>query len=98
MNAKIVLICDRDIMKLDVSKLDTLMCETLLVTTLVSDWNTRAWTFLEAFRGRKNIHILCGNNAVLPTKDIIQKVHDEGSLDISILFLAAPHLLPSLND
>lgn len=98
MNAKIMLVCDRDIMKLDVSNMNTSVCETLLATTVVSDWNCRAWTFLEAFRARRTIHLLCQNNAVVSLKQVIEDVHRNGILEFEILFLAMPHFLPSFDD
>ena len=85
-------------MEIDASDLTTSICETLLVTTIVSDWNTRAWTFLEAFRARRNIHLLCKNNVVVSLKQIIQQVYHEGALDIGILLLAVPHFLPPFDD
>ena len=93
-----MLVCDRDIMKIDVSNLTILTCETLLVTAIVSDWNTRAWTFFEAFRARRTIHLLCKNNAIVPLRQVIQRIHHEGALDIAALTLVAPHFLPPFDD
>lgn len=98
MNAKVMLVCDRDIMKLDVSNITTLVCETLLVTTVVSDWNCRAWTFFEAFRARRTIHLLCQNNAVVSLKQVIEHVYQNGMLEFGILLLAMPHFLPAFDD
>ena len=97
-HAKVMLVCDQDIMQIDISKLTHSICETLLVTTLVSDWNTRAWTFFEAFRARQNIHLLCKNNAVVSLKEVLQTVCTSGALDIAILALAIGHAIPTFND
>lgn len=98
MNAKVMLVCDRDIMELDASSITSSVCETLLITAIVSDWNTRAWTFFEAFRARRTIHLLCKSNAVVSLKQVIQTVYQKSMLDIGILLLAVPHFLPPLDD
>lgn len=98
MNAKVMLVCDKDIMEIDISNMTTAVCETLLVTAIVCDWNVRAWTFLEAFRARRTIHLLCRDNAVVQLKQVIEVVHRKGALDIGILLLAMPHFLPALDD
>ena len=85
-------------MKIDATNMTTSICETLFVTALVSDWNTRAWTFFEAFRGRRNIHLLCKNNAVVPLRQVIQTIYRSGLLDIEILLLAMPHFLQPFDD
>ena len=93
-----MLVCDKDIMEIDISNMTTAVCETLLVTAIVCDWNVRAWTFLEAFRARRTIHLLCRNNAVVQLKQVIEIVHRKGALDIGILLLAMPHFLAPLDD
>lgn len=93
-----MLVCDKDIMDIDISDMTSVVCETLLVTAIVCDWNVRAWTFFEAFRARRTIHLLCRNNAVVPLKQVIEVVHRKGALDIAILLLAMPHFLPPLDD
>lgn len=98
MNAKVMLVCDRDIMEMDISNMTTAIYETLLITAIVSDWNTRAWTFFEAFRARRTIHLLCRNNAVVSLKQVIESVHSKGALDIANLLLAMPHFLSPLDD
>lgn len=98
MQAKVMLVCDRDIMQIDISDLTCSTCETLLVTALVSDWNTRAWTFFEAFRARRTIHLLCKNNAVVSLKQVFQTVCSDGPLDIAILTLAMGHAVPPFDD
>lgn len=98
MNAKVMLMCDKDIIELNISNMTTAICETLLVTAIVCDWNVRAWTFFEAFRARRTIHLLCKNNAVVPLKRVIETIHHKGALEIGILLLAMPHFLPPLDD
>ncbi len=98
MNAKVMLMCDKDIMELDISNMTTATCETLLVTAIVCDWNVRAWTFFEAFRARRTIHLLCKNNTVVLLKRVIETIHHKGALEIGILLLAMPHFLPPLDD
>ena len=51
--------CDKDLMSIDGSDLSIEVCETIMGTLMVCDWNLRAWTILEAFRGRENMYILC---------------------------------------
>ena len=85
-------------MKLDVSNITTSICEILLITIVVSDWNCRAWTFFEAFRARRTIHLLCQNNAVVSLKQVIKNVCQNGLLEFGALCLAMPHFLPPLDD
>ncbi|KAL6715506.1 hypothetical protein ACLMJK_006467 [Lecanora helva] len=98
LNAKVMLVCDRDIMEIDVSHMTTSICELLLTTAIVSDWNVRAWTFFEAFRARRTIHLLCRNETIVPLIDVMKLVHREGALEIGNLLLAVPHFLPPLDD
>ncbi len=67
----------------------------ILVTAMICDWNLRAWTFLEAFRGRRNIYVLCKDNRTISLKDTVEVVFYKGSIDIALLLLSIPHLLPS---
>lgn len=94
-HSKVTLVCDRDLMAIDASHVTTEVRELILATVLVCDWNLRAWTFLEAFRGRSNVHILCKNNVVLSLKETVEAVYQQGALDIALLLLSAPHLLPA---
>ena len=71
------------------------VCETITGTLLVCDWNLRAWTFLEAFRGRENIYILCKENVTVPLKNTFDIVRRQGSIEIASLMLCRPHVLPS---
>ncbi|MCJ1425988.1 hypothetical protein MMC29_003889 [Sticta canariensis] len=96
MQSKVTLVCDRDLMEIDVTDLSIHIRERLLVTAIVCDWNIRAWTFLEAFRGRDSIYLLCKDNAVVSLKETVEFVHRYGSVDIGFLLLTVPHLLPSM--
>lgn len=96
--SKMTLVCDRDLMEIDVTDVTDMspqLQECILAALLVSDWNVRAWTFLEAMRGRANLCLLCRDDAVVPLKTILATVNREGSLDLAVLFLTAQHLTPS---
>lgn len=97
-NSKVTLVCDRDLMSIDATELSVSTCETILVTTLVCDWNLRAWTFLEAVRGRRNVYILCKDQKVVSFREVVSTVHRQGSIDIALLLLITPHLLPTSDD
>lgn len=92
--SRVTIVCDRDLMDIDASDLTVEVRELILGTILVCDWNLRAWTFLEAFRGRESIFILCKDNVIVPLKETVEIVHRQGSIDIALLLLSAPHLLP----
>ncbi|KAL8963040.1 MAG: hypothetical protein Q9193_000646 [Seirophora villosa] len=94
-HSKVTLVCDKDLMAIDASHINMEARELILATVLVCDWNIRAWTFLEAFRGRSNVHVLCDNNVVVSLKETVEVVYEEGAVDIALLLLSAPHLLPS---
>ncbi|KAF2656680.1 hypothetical protein K491DRAFT_656018 [Lophiostoma macrostomum CBS 122681] len=70
--------------------------ESIASVLLVCDWNLRAWTFLEAMRGRRNLHLLCNHDKVVNLRDVIYQVHTRGRVDISVLLVNAQHLLPAL--
>ncbi|KAL8998216.1 MAG: hypothetical protein Q9169_002701 [Polycauliona sp. 2 TL-2023] len=91
-SSKVTLVCDRDLMAIDATELSVNTCETILVTILVCDWNLRAWTFLEAVRGRRQAYILCKNQKAVLFKEILTTVHRQGTLDIVLFLLTAPHL------
>ena len=93
--SKATVVCDKDLMSIDGSDLSTKVCETIIGSLMVCDWNLRAWTFLEAFRGRENMYILCKENVLVPLKEIFGMVHRQGSIEIASLVLCTPHLLPS---
>lgn len=93
--SKATLVCDKDLMDIDASDLSMDVCELIIATMIVCDWNLRAWTFLEAFRGRGSIYILCKRNVIVPLIEIFKIVHRQGSIDIALLVLSTPHLLAS---
>lgn len=93
-SSHITLVCDRDMMQIDSTELSLELMEAIIATVLVCDWNARAWTFLEAMRGRQHIHILCKNDRTVSFSEILQAVHDRGRIDLVIFCLLAPHLLP----
>lgn len=92
--SKAVLVCDQDIMKIDISECTIRKKEMILATVLVSDWNVRAWTYLESMRGRNQLYLLCRHNACISFLDLVKDIWSEGSIDIAILSLAARHMLP----
>lgn len=93
-NSKVTLVYDQDLMKIDITALTMEIRESILAVLLVCDWNVRAWTLLESMRGRNNIHLLCKRNQVICFQELLRTVHQEGRIDIAILFLTSQHLLP----
>ncbi|KAG6990974.1 hypothetical protein G7Y79_00059g091590 [Physcia stellaris] len=93
-NSKATLVCDRDLMSIDATNLSVEICETIIVTVMVCDWNLRAWTFLEAVRGRHNIYILCKDQRIISLREVASIAIRHASLDIVLLLLNATHLLP----
>ena len=93
--SRATLVCDRDLMEIEIEEDTSVeLCELLLVTSMTCDWNIRAWTFLEAFRARQSIHLLCRDNKTVSLKETVETVHCKGKLDIGALLLTVPHLLP----
>ena len=96
--SKATLICDRDLMEIEFEEdISVELRELILITTIICDWNVRAWTFLEAFRGRKSIYLLCKGNKTLSFKETVEIVHHAGGLDVAILLLTVPHLQPRVH-
>ena len=96
--SKATLICDRDLMEIEFEEnISVELRELILITTIICDWNVRAWTFLEAFRGRESIYLLCKGNKTISLKETVEIVHHEGSLDVAILLLTVPHLQPRVH-
>ena len=91
--SKATLVCDKDLMDIDASDPSVEVHELILATVMVCDWNVRAWTFLEAFRGRESIHILCRDNVIIPLRKTVEIVYGQGSIEIALLLLSVPHLL-----
>ena len=90
----VVMIIDKDLQTIDLSSPPIETLETLLSILLVCDWNVRAWTMLEAIRGRRNVHLLCKNGKVMSMIDLFHKILDEGAIDLAVLLGSAQHLLP----
>lgn len=88
------LICDRDLMTIDISIPTIAVYESLLATLLVCDWGVRAWTLLEAMRGRSGLFVLCQNNIPISLQDLLKSVHARGRIDIVTLFLGRDYLFP----
>jgi len=95
--SKVVLISDADLETIDLSTSNIETLETLLSILLVCDWNVRAWTMLEAIRGRNNINILCGDNKMIPLTSLFHTILNQGAIDLAVLLGSAQHLLPSDN-
>ncbi len=96
--SKATLVCDRDLMEVEIDdNVSVEVRELILITAMTCDWNVRAWTFLEAFRARHSIHLLCKDNKMVSLKKTVEIVHREGSLDIGALLLTVPHLLPRVH-
>ena len=96
--SQVILVCDKDIMNIDISNPSIQVKESILATTLVCDWNIRAWTFLESLRGRHQIHLLCKENRIISFRKVQMDVFRFGSIDLAILGLAVPHMLPQSGD
>lgn len=94
-SSKATLICDKDLMSIDMGDQLLIDKESLLSALLVSDWNVRAWTFLEGLRSRQRIHILCKDNVVIYFRQMVKDVYDFGHIDLSILAFNVSHILPN---
>ncbi|RDW57267.1 hypothetical protein BP5796_12717 [Coleophoma crateriformis] len=98
--SNVILICDKDLQSVDISSEQTErphieLLEILLSILLVCDWNVRAWTMLEAIRGRKNVHILTGGYQLISLTELFLEVLNDGAIDLAVLLGSAQHLLPS---
>ena len=91
-----IVVVDTDLLDIDISgdKLTVPIMESILATILVSDWNVRAWTFLEAMKGRSKIRLLCAHEQTVSFPGILKTVFDYGRIDLAIICQLAPHLLP----
>lgn len=81
-------------MKIDISSISVKLLESILATALVCDWNLRAWTFLESFRGRHQIHLLCKDNRTINFRDLCIDIYKYGGIDMAIFILNLAHMLP----
>lgn len=93
-SAKVILVCDKDLMRISISDLTLEIEESILATVLVCDWNLRAWTFPESIRGRHQIHLLCKDNKIISFRKVVQNIFRYGSLDLVIFGLTVSHMLP----
>ena len=95
-SSRVTLVCDRDLMEIEVSNiLDSVpLRESLLAALLVCDWNARAWTLLEAMKGRHNTHLLCKDDRTVSFLETLKAVQERGSLELVVLFLTTQHLFP----
>lgn len=93
MESRAVLVCDRDFMQVDVSKVTLPLLEALLVGVLLCDWNIRAWTLLEAVKGRAKIQLLCKDNRTVDLQELLQNVCDQGRLDVAVFANPLRHML-----
>ncbi|KAI1393535.1 uncharacterized protein F4822DRAFT_15892 [Hypoxylon trugodes] len=94
-SSKAVLVCDKDLMKVDIRDLTLQLKESILVAVILSDWNTRAWTLLEGIRGRSALYILCKDNLTVNLADLLMDVVDKGRIDIVVFVWQVFHMLPS---
>lgn len=93
--SRVVLVCDRDLMKIDVSHLTMDTKESLVVAVILSDWNARAWTLLESMKGRQSIHILCKDNKTVEFGKAMMDIIDHGHFEIIVFIWQVYHMLPS---
>lgn len=95
-DSKITLICDKDLMAIDIPNVtDLVRWETIMATLLVCDWNIRAWTLLEAVKGKRRLYILTKSNHAVNFLDGALLLTRSGPLDLVASLSAADHLLPS---
>ena len=90
-------VCDRDIMTIDASSLTIGVYEHILAALLVCDWGIRAWTLLEAMRGRFALYLLCLNNQLVSVYEVVRSVCESGKLDIVTLFMTRSFLFPPID-
>lgn len=65
---------------------------------LVCDWNVRAWTLLEALRGRNSTQILCrskNDNRLIAVTPMLCTVASHEDISTAILVLTNNHLFPA---
>lgn len=93
-SCRAVLICDKDLMKIDVTNMSIELQESLLVASLMCDWNIRAWTVLEATKGREKIFILCKDNKTIDFCKLVGDVYQHGSITVAVFSIFLPHMFP----
>lgn len=88
------LVCDRDIMSIDISSPSVEACERVLAALLVCDWNQRAWTLLEAMRGRRSLYLLCHDDKMISVRQAVETVLTRGRIDLVIPFVTRSYMFP----
>ncbi|MCJ1460833.1 hypothetical protein MMC28_011215 [Mycoblastus sanguinarius] len=83
-------------MTIDISNPTIHAYESILAALLVCDWGIRAWTLLEAMRGRYGLFVLCRYNKLINLHQLLKSVHDDGRMDLVNLFLARDYLFPPM--
>ena len=96
-DSKVTLISDQDMQSVSIDKSSIEEFQTLVSVLLVCDWGVRAWTMLEAIKGNTSIQILCRDDNTIVLKDVLQRVHQSGAVDIAVLLGCVRHLLPSVD-
>lgn len=95
-DSKITLICDKDLMAIDIPNAEDLQrWEIIISTFLVCDWNIRAWTLLEAVKGKRQLYILTKSNHAVNFLDGVSLLARSGPLDLVVSLSAVDYLLPS---
>lgn len=96
-SSKVTLVCDKDLMTIDMGDQSLINEESLLSALLESDWNVRAWTFLEGLRSRQRIYLLCRDNVVISFRQMVRNIYDFGRIDLSVLAFHVAHILPNFS-
>ena len=78
----LTVVCDRDLMTLDIFNITTEICEKILAVLLMCDWNMRAWTMLEAMRGRSDLYIFGQDDRIIRMVEILRVLQDSGRIDL----------------
>jgi hypothetical protein len=97
-DSKVVLISDKDIQEVPLEdEVDGInwKAQIILSVLLVCDWNVRAWTLLEGFRGSNNLYLLCKDDQTIALMDVLELVWEVGPIDLAVLVGSMMHLLPS---
>lgn len=92
--SRVVVVSDRDLKEVDVKGHSIDKLERALSTLLLSDWNVRAWTLLEASRAKKTITLLCKDEDTVPLGELCRRIFEEGQISLATLLGCTEHLLP----
>ncbi|KAK8863271.1 hypothetical protein PGQ11_009506 [Apiospora arundinis] len=93
--SRCVLVIDVDLMEFDVINMDTRQCECFLTAVLFSEWNTRAWTMLEALKGKDHVSILGRDDGTIRFMELLKRVYDHGRIDLVVFSTYLPHMMRS---